>query len=153
MCITSYNWLCYVGLGKTSFIIACGVEMKFNLCYNVLKSLRILVIINHNCICIKSIVIFSFMKLVIKLLIVITCFLVYCHFVYNFVIPWPFHKYFSTMQFPPILTVFKINFFFDPYTFWILIAPRIMKCIFLFYFIFKPSHEATFENYVHQTHV
>jgi hypothetical protein len=66
-------------------------------------------IVHHNCICIKLIMIFSFMKFAIKLLIVITCF-----FVYNIVILWPFHKYFSIVQSPPILTVLKIKYFFWP---------------------------------------
>jgi hypothetical protein len=70
------------------------------------------VIVHHNSIYIKSIVIFSFMKLAIKCSIVVMHFLVYCFFVYNIVVPWPFHKYFSTMQFPPILVVLKIIFFF-----------------------------------------
>jgi hypothetical protein len=69
-------------------------------------------IIHHNCICIKSIVIFSFMKLVINFLIVIMCFLVYFLFVYNIILPLPFHKYFLTMKFPPIFVVFKIKYIF-----------------------------------------
>jgi len=37
--ITSCKRLCYVGSLKSSFIIACGVEMKFNVCWNTLKLL------------------------------------------------------------------------------------------------------------------
>jgi hypothetical protein len=44
------------------------------------------------------------------------CFLVYCLFVNNTVVPWLFHKYFSTMQFPPILTIPKI--------WWLFLTPR-----------------------------
>jgi hypothetical protein len=58
------------------------------------ESLKTLMIVHKNYKCIKSIVFFSFMKLVIKLLIVITCFLIYCFFVYNIVVLRPFHKYF-----------------------------------------------------------
>jgi len=38
MCIMSCSQLCSVGSRKTSFTIACGIGMKFNICYNVLKS-------------------------------------------------------------------------------------------------------------------
>jgi len=33
------NRLCFMGSRKTSFIVANGVGMKFNVCYNVLKFL------------------------------------------------------------------------------------------------------------------
>jgi hypothetical protein len=36
--IMSGSELCYVGSHMTSFIIARGVGMKFNVCYNILKS-------------------------------------------------------------------------------------------------------------------
>jgi hypothetical protein len=39
MCIMSYKWLCSMGSRKSSFIIAHGVGMKFNICWCVLKPL------------------------------------------------------------------------------------------------------------------
>jgi hypothetical protein len=64
MCITFYKRLCYVGSYKSSFNAAHGVRMKFNLCWNVLKPLNFSDNRSHY-ICIKSIVIFSFMKFVV----------------------------------------------------------------------------------------
>jgi hypothetical protein len=32
MCITSFKRICFVGSQKSSFIIACGVGMKFSVC-------------------------------------------------------------------------------------------------------------------------
>ncbi len=91
---------------KISFITAW--ELGWTSAFvTTLQSLRTPMIVHHNYIYIKSIVIFEFMKLAIKLLIVITCFLVYCLFMYNIVVPWPFYKYFQPMQFPPILAVLK----------------------------------------------
>jgi hypothetical protein len=89
------------------------VEFEWNLAFvTTLWSPRTPRIIYRNCIYIKSIVIFSFMKLANNVLIIITCFFVYCAFVNNILVPWPFHKYFSIMQFPPIFVVLKIKLFF-----------------------------------------
>ncbi len=55
MCVTFCKKLCFVGSWKTSFIIASGVGMEFNVCYNI-KSRWTLVIIHNYCICFKSIV-------------------------------------------------------------------------------------------------
>ncbi len=35
MCVTFCKQLCFVGSRKISFIIARGVGMEFNVCYNV----------------------------------------------------------------------------------------------------------------------
>ncbi len=39
------------------------------------------------------------------------------------------------------------------WTFGTLVDPRMIKCILLFSFVFKPSHDATFSSSINQTHV
>jgi hypothetical protein len=40
MCIMYCRWSCFVGSRKSSFIIAHGVGMKFNICWNISKFLN-----------------------------------------------------------------------------------------------------------------
>jgi len=64
MCIMSCRWLCSMGSWKSSLIIAHGIGMKFNACWYALKRLDSSDSTSqlHQ---IKSIVIFSFIKLVV----------------------------------------------------------------------------------------
>jgi hypothetical protein len=86
MCIMCCNLLCSMGSQKTSFIITCGVGMKFSVCYNTLKpydssdNTSQLYMYQINCD-------FLIHEACNKTFTIITCFLVYCLFVYNIIVP------------------------------------------------------------------